>query len=89
MKVAELEFKQHPAGLGGTQAKVKFPNGFGASVITGKMFYSRPECPYEIAVLDGDGHITYDTPVTDDVCGYLTEVEANELLAQIEALPAK
>jgi len=86
MKVTELDHKPHPS-LPGTQAIVQFKNGFGASIISGSMFYSRPGCPYEIAVLDSEGKITYDTPITDDVCGYLTEEEANELLAQIEALP--
>jgi hypothetical protein len=86
MKVSDLDFGPHLAGLGGTQAKVEFPNGYGASIVVGERFYSRPGHPYEIAVLDKDG-ITYETHITDDVCGYLTEDEANDILAQIEALP--
>ena len=85
MKVTDLEFKAYATGSGG-QAVIKFPNGFGASIVTGPLFYSSLERPYEIAVLDSEGSLTYDTSVTDNVCGYLTEDEANEILAQIEAL---
>lgn len=87
-KIRELKFNVHPSGLEGKQAIVEFPNGYKASVVTGDIFYSRPGCPYEIAVLNKEGRLDYSTPVTDDVCGYLTEEEANEILAQIEALPA-
>ena len=33
-----------------------------------------------------DGRLTYDTPITSDVVGWLTEAKAGELLAQIAAL---
>lgn len=51
MKVSELEFNPHSAGLGGTAAQVTFDNGYGASVITGSMFYTSTVSPYELAVL--------------------------------------
>lgn len=85
--VADLEFDTHPAGMGGTQAVVQFENGYGASVITGRIFYTRPDLPYEIAVLDANGSITYDTPITDDVCGYLSLEDADDILRQIQELP--
>lgn len=87
MKVSDLTFKTHPAGLGGTQAHVYFPNGYGASVITGSYFYTSQHCPYEVAVLNADGSLCYSTPITDDVIGYCTAEEVEELLAKIEALP--
>ena len=86
MKINQIEFEPHKLCLGGKQAVVNFDNGYSASIITGEMFYSSNEKPYEIAVLDGDG-ITYKTPITDDVLGYLTEEEANEALERIELLP--
>ncbi len=85
MNINELNFEPHPAGLGGTRATHMFPNGFGVSVITGKMFYTSESHPYEIAVTDKDG-ITYDTPITSDVLGHLTEEDANKILAGVEAL---
>lgn len=84
--IKDLKFEPHPIGEG-IQAVIEFDNGYGASVISDtRYFYSTPARPYEIAVLY-DGVIVYDTPITNDVCGYLTEDEANEILTQIEALP--
>lgn len=49
------------------------------------MFYTSPEKPYELAVLDGDD-LTYETPITDDVIGYLNYDEVLEILSEIEKL---
>jgi hypothetical protein len=86
--VAELEFKPHPGDFEGGRAVVTFPNGFAASIVMGKDFYASPAQPYEIAVLDRSG-ISYNTPVTDDVLGHLTENAANQILREVEALPSK
>ena len=88
MKFSELKFKKHPSLNFGTQAKVKFSNNYGASIITGQAAYTDNEKPYELAVLH-NGRLTYSTPITDDVCGYLDAQEVEELLAKIEALPEK
>lgn len=85
MKVSELVFKNHPLGFDGTVASHNFPNGYGASIVTGTAFYTSEAAPYELAVLHNN-EITYDTPLTDDVLGYLTEDEVNEYLLKIEAL---
>ena len=79
MKVSDLVFRDHPAGMGGTITSHNFSNGYGASIITGSMFYSRPSAPYELAVLHKD-EICYDTELTGDVLGYLTEDEVNDYL---------
>jgi len=81
-----LIFKPHPAGMGGTRAVIDYPNGYGASVITGKVFYTDEEHPYELAVMDANG-ITYTTPLTEDVLGYLTKDDVEALLLQISQLP--
>lgn len=87
--IADLKFGSHPSKVfGGKRAEYYFPNGYGASVITGGNAYHSDEEPYEIAVMLA-GNVCYDTPITDDVLGYLTEEAANEVLAQIEALPMK
>jgi len=65
-----------------------FPNGYGASVITGWGAYGTPEQPYELAVLHGES-LCYATPLTDDVIGYLNEDGVKELLDDIAILPEK
>lgn len=85
MKINELKFEAHPSSIAGTRAVAEFNNGFRASVISGDMFYCSVDKPYEIAVMDKNG-VTYSTPLTDDVFGYLSEDEANKILSDIEAL---
>ena len=59
-----------------------FPNQYGASVIHGRGAYG-----IELAVLYKD-HLTYETPITDDVIGYIENQEELEtLLSQIYNLP--
>lgn len=65
---------------------IGFKNGYEASIITGKYTYTDKEHPYELAVLK-NGELCYDTPITNDVIGYLTEDEVGEILEKIEALP--
>lgn len=86
---ADLDFKPHPGGFG-VQAKKFFANGYGASVIQSRYSYGGDEGKYELGVYEGDdaSHcLTYETPVTDDVLGYLTEDDVTKALAEIEALP--
>jgi hypothetical protein len=87
----ELNWNPHPAGLGGTIAKIFYPNGYGASVILGSAFYSNGIDTYELAVLKGtstDWDLTYDTPITDDVLGRLSELDVLNTLKLIEELPS-
>lgn len=88
MKVSDLVFRDHPAQGFGTITSHNFANGYGASIITGKNAYANEDAPYELAVLH-NGDLCYDTELTDDVLGYLTEDEVNQYLLKIEALPAK
>jgi hypothetical protein len=39
-----------------------------------------------MAVLDKNGELTYTTPITDDVIGYLTPEQVTEKLIQIQDL---
>ena len=68
------------------RAKVMFDNGFGASIITGTYTQSSECLPYEVAVIDSKGNIRYNTPIADDVIGYLTEDEVKKILFQISGL---
>ena len=63
-----------------------FDNGFGASVVRHRYSYGGEKGLYELAVLK-DGDLCYDTEITHDVCGYLSEDEVNDLLHKINDLP--
>jgi hypothetical protein len=68
----------------------EFENGYGASVISGYGAYGNSISPYELAVIRWVGdkfELDYTTPITDDVIGYNTLDEINELLDQIKNLP--
>jgi hypothetical protein len=41
---------------------------------------------FEVAVLDKDGDLTYNTPVTNDVVGYLTPDEVTEIMEEVQKL---
>lgn len=89
MRQAKTE-RRHPAGLGGIQKLYEFDNGYGASVVQAPFSYGGSEGLWELGVLrwqEGKFTLTYDTAITDDVVGYLTEAAVEDLLARIEALP--
>lgn len=78
-------------GKRGTHALYRFENGYGASVISGPYTYGGDKGLFEVGVIvwtDANSYkLTYDTPVTDDVLGYLTPGEVISTLEQIKALP--
>jgi hypothetical protein len=88
MKFSDLEFEPHP-DWEGVQAVKFFDNGYGVSVIMSPYSYGGSDGLYEIAVLQGleeKWEICYDTPITDDVIGYLTKEEVESILTQIQNL---
>ena len=82
----DLEFKEHPNHLGGVQAVITFDNGYGASVVKTPYSYGGDRGLFELAVLDNDGHLTYDTPVTSDVIGYLRDIDVTDVMEKIQQL---
>lgn len=65
-----------------------FPNYYGASVIRGPFSYGGPEGMYELAVLRKRRkywEITYKTPLTGDVIGYLEYDDVVKLLKTISS----
>jgi hypothetical protein len=80
-----LNFQQHPNGIG-KQCIVQFSNGYGASIVQGPHTYGGTDGLYELAVFGKNGEITYDTPITNDVIGYLSEEDVNEILNKIKEL---
>lgn len=84
----DLKFTHRPSGLQGTDAKIFFENGYGASVITGEGVYAKAG-EYELAVLKGtsdDWDLCYDATISSDVIGYLSESEVVETLNRIASL---
>jgi hypothetical protein len=81
----ELEFQLHPMGMG-KQCIVQYSNGYGASIVQGPHTYGGKDGLYELAVFGKDGEITYDTTITNDVLGYLSEAEVEKTLLNIKNL---
>lgn len=75
----------------GEQKLYRFDNNYGASVVRHSFSYGSEEGLWELAVLIFDTganwNLTYDTPVTSDVLGHLTNDDVEATLAKIEALP--
>lgn len=77
---------------GGIQRLYRFTgNDYGASVVQHPYSYGGDRGLWELAVIVWNGEnfgLCYDTPITDDVLGYLTEEEVIDTLVKIKALPA-
>jgi hypothetical protein len=81
----DLQFKQHRE-LNGVVARITFDNGYGASVVKHEYSYGGKDGLYELAVLDKDGELTYDTPITSDVIGYLRDIDVTDVMEKIQQL---
>tara|TARA_R100001510_G_scaffold1129_1_gene888 strand:- start:222 stop:707 length:486 start_codon:yes stop_codon:yes gene_type:complete len=67
------------------RATVNFTNGYYISIING--MYSQGDVDeYEIALLNRDG-ICYDTPLADDVVGFLTMEDIEQFVRDVSKLP--
>lgn len=66
---------------GKNQTKYSFPNGYGASVISGDGIRQ-----FEVAVLEADGSLCYDTEITDDVIAGLDVEGVYKILDKISHL---
>lgn len=64
-----------------------FPNGYGASVINDG--YGREMGLFELAVVDSNNNLCYDTEITDDVIGWLDPKEVYDILVRIANLPKR
>jgi hypothetical protein len=72
--------------FGGFQYEFQFDNGFGASVIKHNESYGNVDDLFELAVLNEDGEITYDTYIADNVIGWLTNEEVIDYFKAIQSL---
>jgi hypothetical protein len=82
----DIEFKTNPMGEEfGITSRTKFENGYEASVVKSEYSYGGRDGLYELAIFKDD-EICYDTPITDDVIGYLTEDDVTETFVKIQEL---
>jgi hypothetical protein len=84
----DLEFEPHPMGVG-IRAIMQFGNGYGVSVVRTPYTYGGDKDLYEVAVIDFNGNLCYDTPVTDDVIGYLRPEDVTDVMDKVQELPKK
>jgi hypothetical protein len=85
-KFEDLDFVELDRGMDGVSARMMFENGYGVSVVRHSFSYGGKSGLYELAVLDNKGDLTYDTPVTNDVIGYLTPEGVTETMALVQSL---
>jgi hypothetical protein len=68
----------------------RFDNNYGASVIKCRGSYGYKEDLWELAVMqfdaDDERHLCYDTEITEDVIGHLTDEEVRTYLGKIKEL---
>ena len=74
----------------GIQYIYKAANNYGASIVRHSFSYGNKKGLWELAVTkydsDDNWDLCYDTPITSDVLGWLTEQEVNDLLVKISEL---
>ena len=83
----DLEFRPHRnGGMDGVQSIMMFDNGYGVSVVKTSFSYGGKIGLYELAVLDSSKRITYNTTVTSDVLGHLSEKEVTKYMIEVQKL---
>ena len=87
-KFEDLEFKKIEGDphKNGVKSQMVFENGYGVSVVSHTYSYGGSKGLFEIAVLGKDGDLTYNTPVTNDVIGYLSPNGVTNIMEQVQEL---
>lgn len=88
-KFSELKFNKPRGPFDSKRARMFFPNGYGVSVVQGPYSYGGKDGLYEAAVIKGceaEWNLCYDTPITDDVEGYLSVSSVEKFISRVEAL---
>lgn len=79
--------------LKGVSFRFRFENNHGASVIKNLISYGYKEDLWELAVIkfnddsNDNWDLIYDTPITENVVGWLQDEGVRELLGKIKDLP--
>ena len=82
----DIIFKTNPMGEDfGITSRTKFDNGYEISVVRSEYTYGGSKGLYELAVFK-DGEICYNTPITDDVIGYLRPEDVTDVMAKVQQL---
>ena len=82
----DIRFKTNPMGADfGIVSRTKFDNGYEVSVVKNPHSYGGDKGLYELAIFK-DGDICYDTPITDDVIGYLRPEDVTDVMQRVEKL---
>ena len=74
------------------EMKLFFENGFGISIVRHPYSKGNKAGLFEIAVLSGTAehwNLTYDTPITDDVLGWLSWAEVQNHIGRVALLESK
>jgi hypothetical protein len=82
----DIIFKTNPMGADfGIVSRTQFDNGYEVSVVKSEHSYGGKDGLYELAIFKDD-EICYDTPITNNVLGYLTDKDVTEVLIKIQQL---
>jgi hypothetical protein len=68
------------------RTRIIFDNGYGASVVRGPYTYGGSEGLFELVVLDSNGDLCYDTPISNDVMGWLNPNDITRKFKEIQDL---
>ena len=82
----DLKFVPTEEFLNGIKTTCHFDNGYGVSVVRHKYSYGNGLNLFELAIIDKSGEITYSTPITDDVLGYLNEDDVSDTMIKVQRL---
>ena len=82
----DIVFKANPMGDDfGIVSRTQFDNGYEVSVVKSPYTYGGDKGLYELAIFK-DGEITYATPITNDVMGYLRPEDVTDVMEKIQQL---
>lgn len=82
----DIIFKSNPMGEEyGIVSRTEFDNGYEVSVVKSKYTYGGDNGLYELAIFK-NGEICYDTPITNDVIGYLRPIDVTDVMEKIQKL---
>ena len=88
MTFEDLKFEHDDMG---ENAHHIFPNHYGVSVVRGLYTYGGRQGLYELAIIIMTpemkySEICYNTPITNDVIGYLTPEQVTEIMKKVSEL---